>query len=260
MLCLFNLGTEEVELEIGEERLGAPMGGHGFPNVRNGGHVALPPGSAYFGDRAWNGRAGRRWSRRPPCRSPCPRCGAAIYQVYVRSFREADGDGIGDLRGVTQKLGYIALLNVDALWLSPFHPSPQKDFGCDISDMRNVDPRHGNLEDFAALLEEAHARDLKVMLDFVPCHTSEEHPWFVESRSSRDNDKADWYIWADGTAANNGLSSLWRSTWTRERRRSRYHYHTFLQCPPALDLLNPEVMDALTGEMRVWLDLGGPSM
>lgn len=186
--------------------------------------------------------------------------GAAIYEVYIRSFRDTTGDGIGDLAGVTEKLDYISRLNVDGIWLSPFYPSPQKDFGYDITDFRNVDPLHGSMDDFLQLLESAHGKDLKVLLDFVPCHTSDEHPWFMESRRDRDNPRAGWYVWADaapdGGPPNNWLSSFGGSAWTWAPSRSQYYYHPFLSCQPALDLRNPDVIEAILEEIRFWLDMG----
>ena len=196
---------------------------------------------------------------RPPVAAEWWR-GAVLYEAYVRSFLDSDGDGIGDLRGVIEKLDYIAGLGVDALWLSPFYPSPQKDFGYDVTDMRGVDRRAGSMVDFVELLELAHARGLKLLLDFIPAHTSDEHPWFAESRSSRDNPRADWYVWADaavdGGPPNNWLSSFGGSAWQWDPRRSQYYYHPFLACQPALDLRNPTVLEAVIAEMRFWLDLG----
>ena len=149
--------------------------------------------------------------------------GAMFYEVYVRSFNDSNGDGIGDLPGVIQKLDYLAGLGVDGIWLSPFYPSPQKDFGYDITDLRGVDPIHGTLDDMIELIREAHARDLKILTDFVPCHTSNAHPWFLQSRQSRDNPKADWYVWADaaedGGPPNNWLSSFGGSAWQWEPRQ-----------------------------------------
>ena len=186
--------------------------------------------------------------------------GAAIYEVYVRSFLDTNGDGIGDLPGVSARLDYIAGLGVDAIWLSPIYPSPQVDFGYDITDMRGIDPSCGTLEDFLELLEGAHARGLKLLLDFVPAHTSDRHPWFLESRQGRENPRADWYVWADaapdGCAPNNWLSSFGGTAWAWEPRRAQYYYHPFLTCQPALNLRNPDVCAAIAAEMRFWLDLG----
>ncbi|PWC27587.1 alpha-amylase family glycosyl hydrolase [Teichococcus aestuarii] len=195
----------------------------------------------------------------PPVRAEWWR-GAAIYEAYVRSFRDTNGDGVGDLRGVLEKLDHIAGLGVDALWLSPFYPSPQKDFGYDAVDYRNVDPSAGTLDDFLALLKAAHARGLKLLMDFIPAHTSDEHPWFQESRSSRENARAEWYVWADaapdGGPPNNWLSSFGGGAWQWEPRRSQYYYHPFLACQPALNLRKPEALEAVIQDMRFWLDLG----
>ncbi len=187
--------------------------------------------------------------------------GAMFYEVYIRSFRDGDGDGIGDLRGVTEKLDYLASLGVDGIWLSPFYPSPGKDFGYDISDFRNVDPEMGDMGDLMHLVEQAHARELKILLDFIPCHTSNEHDWFKESRQSRDGPRSDWYIWADaaldGGPPNNWLSSFGGgSAWTWEPRRQQYYYHPFLDCQPALNLRNEDVLEAVLDALRFWLDLG----
>ena len=159
--------------------------------------------------------------------------GAVIYQVYPRSFQDTDGDGIGDLKGITRRLEYVEQLGVDAVWISPFCRSPQKDYGYDVADYCAVDPLFGTLEDFDALLAEAHRLGLKVMMDFVPSHTSDQHPWFQESRQSRDNPKADWYVWADprrdGTPPSNWLSVFGGSAWEWEPRRSQYYPAQFPQ-------------------------------
>ncbi|WP_203140746.1 alpha-glucosidase family protein [Marinobacter mangrovi] len=186
--------------------------------------------------------------------------GAVIYQVYPRSFFDSNGDGIGDLPGVTAKLDYIASLNVDAIWLSPFFTSPMKDFGYDVSDYRGVDPIFGTLEDFDVLIAEAHKRDLRIMIDQVLSHTSEEHEWFKESRVSRDNPKADWYVWADaqadGTPPNNWLSVFGGSAWAWDSRRRQYYLHNFLASQPDLNFHNPELQDQILDEVRFWLDRG----
>ena len=185
--------------------------------------------------------------------------GAMFYEVYLRSFRDASGDGIGDLKGVIEKLDHIAGLHVDGLWLSPFYPSPQVDFGYDITDFCNVDPLFGTMGDFRDLLGRAHDRGLKLLIDFVPCHTSDKHPWFLESRA-REGEKSDWYIWADsaddGGPPNNWLSSFGGSAWQWDPHRSQYYYHPFLSCQPALNLLNPEVMKAVLDVLRFWMDQG----
>lgn len=186
--------------------------------------------------------------------------GAMFYEVYLRSFQDSDGDGIGDLPGLISRLDYIKALNVDGLWLSPFYPSPQEDFGYDVTDLCGVDPMYGTLADFDRLITKAHDRDLKVLIDVVPCHTSGQHEWFLESRSSRDNDKADWYIWADsgpdGGPPNNWLSSFGGPAWTWEPRRSQYYYHPFLKCQPALNLRHRAALDAVLGVFRFWMDRG----
>lgn len=186
--------------------------------------------------------------------------GCALYQVYIRSFNDSNGDGIGDLRGVIERLDYIRDLNVDGFWLSPFFTSPQKDFGYDVVDFRNVDESLGTMDDFMELLDEAHKRELKVLIDFIPAHTSNEHPWFIESRSSRDNHKADWYIWADaapdGGPPSNWLSTFGGSAWTWEPRRSQYYYHPFLSCQPAMNLQNAETLEAVIREIEFWFDRG----
>ncbi len=186
--------------------------------------------------------------------------GAIFYEVYVRSFQDTDGNGVGDLKGVIDRLDYVASLGVDGLWLSPFYPSPQKDFGYDITDFCNVDPHFGSMEDFVVLRERAHERGLKVLIDIVPGHTSDEHPWFLESRSGRNSPKADWYIWADsapdGGPPNNWLSSFGGSAWKWAPTRSQYYYHPFLPCQPALNLRNPDVMQAMLDVFHFWMELG----
>ena len=185
---------------------------------------------------------------------------AVIYQIYPRSFADSNGDGIGDLPGILQKLDYVASLGVDALWISPFFKSPMKDFGYDISDYRAVDPLFGTLDDFKAILAAAHDRNLKVLIDQVWNHTSDEHAWFVESRASRDNAKADWYVWAeakpDGTPPNNWLSTFGGSAWAWEPQRQQYYLHNFLDSQPDLNWYNPAVVEAILDTARFWLDLG----
>ncbi|RVV98545.1 alpha-glucosidase [Mesobaculum littorinae] len=186
--------------------------------------------------------------------------GAVIYQVYPRSFRDTGGDGIGDLPGITEKLEHIASLGVDALWISPFFLSPMKDFGYDVADYRQVDPMFGSNEDFDDLLARAHDLGLKVMVDMVLCHTSDQHPFFAESRSSRDNDKADWYVWRDakpdGNPPNNWLSVFGGPAWSWNHTRKQYYLHNFLSSQPALNWNNEEVVEAMLGECRFWLDKG----
>lgn len=186
--------------------------------------------------------------------------GGVIYQIYPRSFQDSNGDGIGDLKGITQRLGYIASLGVDAIWISPFFKSPMKDFGYDVSDYRDVDPMFGTMEDFKELLDQAHSVGLKVMIDLVLSHTSDQHPWFKESRSSRENAKSDWYVWADpkpdGTPPNNWLSIFGGSAWQWDSRRLQYYLHNFLTSQPDLNFHCSDVQDALLDVARFWLDLG----
>jgi alpha-glucosidase len=185
---------------------------------------------------------------------------AVIYQIYPRSFYDSNGDGIGDLPGIIQKLDYISRLNVDAIWVSPFFPSPMKDFGYDISDYCDVDPIFGTLEDFQTLLQKAHHRGLRVLIDQVWNHTSDQHPWFQESRSSRDNPKADWYVWADaqpdGSPPNNWLATFGGSAWAWDEQRQQYYLHNFLVSQPDLNWYNREVREAIFNVARFWLDLG----
>ena len=186
--------------------------------------------------------------------------GAAIYQVYVRSFADSNDDGIGDLPGVTSRLDYIAGLGVDALWLCPFFTSPMRDFGYDVSDYCDVDPVFGTLTDFDALIAKAHSLGLKVIIDQVYSHTSDQHPWFQESGSSRANPKSDWYIWADpkadGTPPNNWLSVFSGPAWDWDSRRRQYYLHNFLPEQPDLNLHNTGVQEAILDVARFWLNRG----
>ena len=186
--------------------------------------------------------------------------GAVIYQVYLRSFADSDGDGIGDLRGLLGKLDYIAELGVDAIWICPFFTSPMKDFGYDVSDYRAVDPLFGTLGDFDAVVAKAHKLGLKVFIDQVLSHSSDEHPWFKESRKDRTNPKADWYVWADakrdGSPPNNWLSVFGGSSWAWEPRRRQYYLHNFLSGQPDLNFHNRAVRDALLDVLRFWLERG----
>ena len=185
---------------------------------------------------------------------------AVIYQVYPRSFLDSNGDGIGDLPGITAKLDYIASLGVQIVWISPFFTSPMKDFGYDVADYCDVDPIFGSLADFDALLKRAHELGLKIMIDQVLSHCSEAHPWFVESRQSRDNRKADWYVWAnpkaDGTPPNNWLSVFGGSAWQWDARRRQYYMHNFLVSQPDLNFHHPEVQQVHLDNMRFWLARG----
>lgn len=186
--------------------------------------------------------------------------GAVIYQVYPRSFADTNGDGIGDLPGVTAHLEHIASLGVDGVWLSPFFTSPMKDFGYDVSDYLGVDPIFGTLADFDRLVEKAHALGLKVIIDQVYSHTSDEHAWFQESRQDRTNLKADWYVWADakpeGSPPSNWQSVFGGPAWTWDARRHQYYMHNFLKEQPQLNVRNPEVQEALLAVARFWLDRG----
>ncbi len=186
--------------------------------------------------------------------------GAVIYQIYPRSFRDSNADGIGDLPGITDKLTSIADLGVDCIWLSPFFKSPFKDFGYDVSDYRAVDPVFGTDEDFDMLLDKAHSLGLKVILDQVLCHCSAEHKWFEESRQDRTNPKADWFVWSDpkpdGTEPNNWLSFFGGRAWTWDAQRRQYYFHNFLTSQPNLNHQNPEVRAAVIAECQYWLDKG----
>jgi len=183
-----------------------------------------------------------------------------IYQIYPRSFADANGDGIGDLRGITGKLDYLSWLGVDAVWLNPIYPSPMADFGYDITDHTDVDPLFGDLSDFDRLVAAAHQRGLKVILDFVPNHTSSEHPWFVESRSSRENEKRGWYYWRDpapsGGPPNNWISPFGGSQWEFDEKTGQYYLHTFHASQPDLNWRNPEVEETMFDIARFWLDRG----
>jgi alpha-glucosidase len=186
--------------------------------------------------------------------------GAVVYQIYPRSFCDSNGDGVGDLAGIISKLDYVAELGVDAIWLSPIHPSPNRDFGYDVSDYLGVAPELGTLDDFKRLLREAHARGLKVLLDEVISHTSDEHPWFIESRSSRENAKSDWYQWADpkpdGSPPNNWLAMFGGAAWSYWPARRQYYFHKFLRQQPKLNLHNPDCLTACLKVFEFWLDLG----
>ncbi|RYH09729.1 alpha-glucosidase family protein [Tropicimonas sp. IMCC6043] len=186
--------------------------------------------------------------------------GAVIYQIYPRSYQDSNGDGIGDLSGIIHRLPYVASLGVDAIWLSPFFRSPMLDFGYDVSDYRDVDPMFGTLGDFDALITRAHQLGLKVMIDLVLSHTSSQHPWFAESRQSRDNPKANWYVWAnpkpDGTPPNNWLSIFGGSAWEWDGERMQYYLHNFLIDQPDLNFHEPAVQKELLDVARFWLARG----
>jgi alpha-glucosidase len=186
--------------------------------------------------------------------------GASIYQIYPRSFADSNGDGIGDLPGITARLDHVASLGVDAVWLSPFFKSPMRDFGYDIADYCDVDPIFGTLADFDRLLERAHALGLKVLIDQVYAHTADTHAWFLESREDRTNPKADWYVWADpkpdGSPPSNWQAVFGGPCWTWDARREQYYLHNFLPSQPQLNGHNPAVQDALEAAMTFWLDRG----
>ncbi|MFN3312471.1 MAG: alpha-amylase family glycosyl hydrolase [Hyphomonas sp.] len=186
--------------------------------------------------------------------------GAVIYQIYPRSFQDTNGDGVGDLPGITQRLEHVARLGIEAIWISPFFKSPMKDFGYDVSDYCDVDPVFGRLEDFDELLTRAHGLGLKVIIDQVYAHTSDAHAWFSESRASRENPKADWYVWRDpkpdGTPPNNWQSVFGGPAWTWDARRGQYFMHNFLPSQPQLNVHNTAVQDALLESARFWLDRG----
>ncbi len=177
-----------------------------------------------------------------------------IYQIYPRSFRDSDGDGIGDLRGVIEKLDYLRDLGFETLWLSPFFASPQRDFGYDISDYLSISPEYGKMDDALELIEEVHKRDMRIVFDMVMNHTSEKHPWFKESRSSRTNPKADWYVWRD--KPNNWHSLTGGSGWHYAPERGQYYWASFLPFQPDLNYRNPEVKQAMFDIVRFWLGKG----
>ena len=185
---------------------------------------------------------------------------AVMYQVYPRSFQDGNGDGVGDLRGIQQRLPYLRELGVDAVWISPIFPSPMADFGYDIANYTGIDPLFGTLEEFDALLAGGHEHGLKVLLDLVPNHTSDQHPWFQESRASRQSPRRDWYIWRDpapdGGPPNNWLSEFGGSAWQRDARTGQYYYHAFLAAQPDLNWRNPAVRAAMHEVMRFWLRRG----
>jgi alpha-glucosidase len=186
------------------------------------------------------------------------------YQIYPRSFMDSDGDGVGDLRGIIDRLDYLndgteQSLGVDALWLSPIYPSPQKDFGYDISDFCAIDPVFGTMDDFRELVDQAHARGMRIIMDWVVNHTSDQHPWFVASRSSRTDEKRDWYLWRDsvnGRPPNNWASTFGGSGWTWDLATAQFYFHSFLDSQPDLNWRNPAVQQAILDAMRFWLDLG----
>jgi alpha-glucosidase len=183
-----------------------------------------------------------------------------IYQIYPRSFLDTNGDGIGDLEGIRRRLPYLRKLGIDAIWVSPFYPSPMAVFGYDVANYVDVHPLFGTLDGFRQLLADAHAADIRIIIDLVPNHTSAEHPWFIESRASKDNPRRDWYIWRDpapdGGPPNNWLSVFGGSGWEFDTQTGQYYYHAFLKEQPDLNWRNPEVQQAMLGVMKFWLDLG----
>ena len=186
--------------------------------------------------------------------------GATIYQIYPRSFMDSNGDGIGDLRGIAMRLDHVASLGVDAIWVSPFFASPMKDFGYDVADYCGIDPSFGNFDDFDRIIAKAHALGLKVIIDQVYSHTSDEHAWFQESRADRTNPKADWYVWADpkpdGSPPSNWQSVFGGSAWQWDGPRKQYYLHNFLTSQPDLNFHNPAVQQAILDDVRFWLELG----
>jgi len=186
--------------------------------------------------------------------------GAVIYQIYPRSYQDSNGDGVGDLAGIVQRIEYIASLGVDAIWISPFFTSPMKDFGYDVSDYCDVDPMFGTIRDFDAVVSTAHQHGLKIMIDLVLSHTSDQHAWFKDSRKSRDASKANWYVWADpkddGTPPNNWLSIFGGSAWQWSGQREQYFLHNFLASQPDLNFHEPKVQDALLDVANFWLERG----
>jgi alpha-glucosidase len=187
---------------------------------------------------------------------------AVVYQIYPRSFADASGDGVGDIEGIRSRLDHLVWLGADALWLSPFYPSPMRDFGYDVSDFCDVDPVFGTLDDFDRLLTDAHERDLRVLIDWVPAHTSSDHPWFREARSSRESPKRDWYVWRD-PGPNGELPNNWTSaftgggpTWALDETTGQLYLHSFLPEQPDLNWDNPQVVAAMHDVLRFWLDRG----
>lgn len=184
---------------------------------------------------------------------------AVFYQIYPRSFNDSNGDGIGDLPGIIQKLDYLQWLGIDGIWISPHYPSPQVDVGYDVADYTDVNPDYGTLDDFKQLLNEAHQRGIRVIIDIVLNHTSDQHSWFLESKSSHDNPKRDWYIWKDGVDGqppNNWESTFGGSAWTYDDTTDQYYYHYFLKEQPDLNWRNPDVKEAVFDALRFWLDMG----
>jgi alpha-glucosidase len=216
--------------------------------TRSRSSAPLPLGSSAEG-RSGRGAGEARWWQH-----------GVVYQIYPRSFQDSTGDGIGDLPGITRRLDYLRWLGVNAVWISPFYPSPMADFGYDVSDYRDVHPMFGTLADFDRLVEEAHRCGIRVIVDYVPNHTSDQHPWFLESRSSRDNPKRNWYIWKDpapdGGPPNNWLSNFGGPAWTWDERTEQFYYHAYLREQPDLNWRDPEVREAMLDVLRFWLERG----
>ena len=183
-----------------------------------------------------------------------------VYQIYPRSFMDSNGDGTGDLPGITSRLDYLEWLGVDAIWISPIFPSPMADFGYDVSNYTDVEPLFGSLSDFDRLVDEAHRHDMRIILDYVPNHTSDQHPWFLESRASRDSAQRDWHMWRDarpdGGPPNNWLGSFGGSGWEWDAATSQFYYHAYLKEQPDLNWWNPAVQAAMYDVLRFWLDRG----
>lgn len=186
--------------------------------------------------------------------------GMVVYQIYPRSFKDSNNDGVGDLAGIIEKLDYLRTLGADAVWICPFYPSPMVDFGYDVQDYQNVDPQFGTLADFDLLISEAHKRNIRVIIDLVFNHTSDQHSWFVESKSGRENPKRDWYVWRDGkadsTPPNNWLSVFGGSAWEYDPQTGQYYLHSFAKQQPDLNWDNPEVRQAMQAVMKFWLGKG----
>lgn len=185
---------------------------------------------------------------------------AIVYQIYPRSFKDTNGDGIGDLNGIIKKLDYLKDLGINTIWLSPIYPSPMADFGYDVSDHKNIDPIFGSMKDFDTFIEKAHKNNIKVMLDYIPNHTSEKHPWFVQSKSSKTNPKRNFYIWADpkedGSPPSNWISVFGGSAWDFDEKTGQYYLHTFSKEQPDLNWRNPEVADEMLNILKFWLNKG----
>jgi alpha-glucosidase len=183
-----------------------------------------------------------------------------IYQIYPRSFQDGNGDGVGDIPGIVSRLDYLVDLGVDAIWLSPHYPSPQDDFGYDVADYTGVDPMYGTLADFDDLIAQAHRRSLRVMVDFVPNHSSSQHPWFIESSIARTSPKRDWYVWRDprpdGSLPNNWVSVFGGPAWEKDEKTGQYYLHSFLVSQPDLNWRNPELERAMLDGLRFWMDRG----